>query len=73
LELQWNFTSIEKNSILVIVRTWTGLGKNGIWHKNYLTTVDVWQKVAGNTRGLVVHVRSITNQLFLKLRNRWGK
>jgi len=32
-----------------------------MWPTNYLTTVNVLEKVGGNTRGLLVHVRNISN------------
>ena len=44
-----------------------------MWPTNYLTTVDVWEKVGENTRGLVVHVRGTLINIFKKLRQRWGK
>jgi ribosomal protein L18E len=39
---------LKENKTLVIVGTLTGLEKFLIWHTNYLTMLDVWEKVAGN-------------------------
>ena len=64
---------LEENEFFVIAGTETELEKYEIWPTNYLSMVDVWEKVGDKTRGLVVHVRGTLINIFMKLRQRGGK